>query len=349
MKRLMVFIVSSLFVIAAMGAGFNTGGFRVSAPSGAVFPLNTPLTALASISFGAESGSFLQNILATSPSSGKITFSSQNTESAVVDALGNVTPAGVGTTCIVINQAPVGGYWTAAQISVPVTVGVIAPWNYASACISFDGVDDYARTLAYSPATNPYNWAPGWDDKSLPWGTAPRTIMAWVYDDTVATSTQAIIGYGNGDTRGGNIIIFFSGTGMYVSNAWTGAFMGSDTVRTSGWNHWAVTRTELGRAKDTLIYKNGEQIGTYTNAEVASTDISNMNVNFGGKIKMAEVAFYNYAMTRQEVQSKYLYKIPNNDLGLIRVYHCDEGSGQELFDLKSGKTMTISGATWSTK
>lgn len=229
------------------------------------------------------------------------------------------------------------------------TPAASVPWNLDNDCVSFDGVDDIASAAAFG----------------LPSGSEARTIMLWVYDDQT-TSLGYMFEWGNvfgsGQVFAGrlegtdtnSVRITYFGSQLYFSGF-------SRSVAT--WTHIAYTYPAGANITSTKAYANGSPLAVHiqgsdipadTYAPATSTFSIGGNRYISGsyrlKCKVAELAIFNRELSQAEVQTYMPYRWTGSEPGLVRVYHCDEGSGSVLTDSISGKNATLlNGASWSTK
>ena len=347
MKRILtLFLVLTCAWIASGGpldSGLPVG--PSGAGGGTKFPLSPPLAVTPTSAEIATAG-YSFALTATSPSSGAITYSSSDTDIATVSAAGLVTiGTTTGTADIIVSQAAVGEYFSAAQVTVPVVASwEYLPWDAYNVAIFFDGSDDYAVG----------------SDTGIPSGTSPITVMLR-YRDTVNTSNSGryFFGLGGDDNyiafrwATTDTIDFVSGPSIQKQEGYT---------RTTAWTHLAfVASSTLGGAD---FYINGALASSPSylvgNASTAlNRTLSDYGLTLGAHqnktaraaLSMCEVSIWNKILSQSEINFYKVSRLKGVESGLIRLYHCDEGSGTTIYDAcGSGYDLTLTnGATWTTK
>ena len=349
MKRILTLFLVLACAWIASGGPLDSGlPFGPSgAGGGTKFPLSPPLTVTPTSAEIATPG-YSFALTATSPSSGAITYSSSDTDIATVSAAGLVTiRTTTGTADIIVSQAAVGEYFSAAQVTVPVVASwSFVPWDVSNVAIYCDGVDDLASASA----------------AGLPATASARTIMFWCLDlATSSTGHKFMVYEGSpaGDTEG-------FGVGFYNSSPMISLY-GNSAIwtysRNQDWHHYAVAYPDDQGFASSTYYIDGipidfSSVYAGTNKKPA-TVVDGRSLQIGGfskhsenaKGKYSEVAIFNYCLSSSEIQIYKPRRLLGSEQGLIRLYHCDEGSGTTLTDAcGSGYNMTlIGGATWTTK
>ena len=351
-KILTLFLVLACAWIASGGpldSGLPVG--PSSAGGGTKFPLSPPLTVTPTSAEIATPGYSLA-LTATSPSSGAISYSSSDTDIATVSAAGVVTFGNTtGTANITVIQAAVGSYFSAAQVTVP----VVASWNYLpwdayDVAVYFDNSDD----LASGSATG------------FPSGGSARTFMWWELDQDTADAGFAVtMCYGELANYKG----FFTGywdLAAHLLAFYNSGYNYTASRSSSEWMHHALVMPENGTIASISYYINGIEVTSKTIKQGSASDLYNTTVNAanssfyigddprqGGSKwsgKMAEIAIFNRALSSGEVAFYKPYRLKGTEDGLIRLFHCDDGSGATITDSVGGYHLTLtSGATWTTK
>jgi len=219
---------------------------------------------------------------------------------------------------------------------------IVQGWGSATYALSLDGVDDYA-----SSAVN------------LPAGNAIVTFMCWYYDAAPTSTLVSVLAYSS--------LVF--GLGYPSADK---AFAGNQTglqcfdpmTRSAGWKHGAMVRpgSVSVAPQDCIFYINGELSSKVAGSfgETAGQFLAAAAVNVGRyqtglewyfKGKIAEIAIFNTILTQAQIQGYYLKRLTGTEPGLVRLFHCDEGSGTTCADAcGSGDVLTLAnGASWTTR
>ena len=347
MKRILTLFFIMLCAWCAVGGPLDSQ-LPISGPrgGGAKFPLTPPLVVTpTSVVFNASSPSFTQTLVATSPSSGAITYSSTNPSVCTVGTTSGVVSAGnsTGTVNILVNQSTVGSYFGPSQVAVPISVDTLR-WNSTSTASYYDGHDDFAS------GPNPIS------------GNSARTIMMWTYYPTVKNTYEFLFNFG--DIYAGAFCLDTNGNETRLGpNLSIAKFRHQSWTRVaSEWHHVAFTMPSGGTIGSISMYVDGNlNTNSVTYDTSPSEPINTQGVtmrlaqtgqnNYYAQIKLAEVAIFDRALSQSEIQSLYKLRLTGGESGLIRLYHCDEGTGTILYDAcGSGKNLTLyNGATWTTK
>ena len=352
MKRILtLFLVLACAWIASGGpldSGLPVG--PSGAGGGTKFPLSPPLTVTPTSAEIATIG-YSFSLTATSPSSGVFSYSSSDTDIATVDASGVVTAGfSTGSVNITVTQAGVGNYFAATQVTVP----VVASWNYDpwdlnDVAVYFDNSDDFASGSA----------------EGFPSGGSARSFLWWELDQDTGDSGFApnmCYGIMNEDKKG-----FFTGywsTTAHLMAYWNSGYNYNASRSSTEWLHHAVVLPENGTIASVSYYINGIEITDKTLKQGAATDLYNTTVAAGSSFyigddprqggkwsgKMAEIAIFNRALSSAEIKAYKPVRLRGDESGLIRLFHCDDGSGTTVTDSVGGYHLTLtSGATWTTK
>lgn len=346
MKRFLFLLV---LISSMCYAGNVVPVLKIAVNPPSQFPLTPPLTVSPSSAEIATPG-YSFSLTATSPSSGAISYSSSDTDIATVSAAGLVT-IGVttGSTDITVSQAAVGSYFAAAQTVVPVVASwdVYLPWNAYDVAVYFDGSDDVAIGSAYG----------------LPATASARTIMFWIYDQEITDAKLSVtLFYGGGGGISKSVFLGYWSTTAALFSTWASSY-NFTTTRASEWRHHAYVMPLSGTIASMTFWENGVENATKTVAEGTARDVYNTETSTGmylGNIpgrpwpwkgKLAEIAIFNKALTSEEINSYRLKRLTGLEPNLVRLYHCDEGSGTTLVDAcGTGYNLTLTGgATWTTK
>jgi hypothetical protein len=122
------------------------------------------------------------------------------------------------------------------------------------------------------------------------------------------------------------------------------------------WTHIAVTIS--GTTKVGKMFMDGVEIGANYNMTLNPTILPTTTKNYLGKSqfpddpffygKMDEIRFWNYARTKQEIESSLTTRFPNNFPGLISYYKFDEGSDSSSYDagVNSSVANLKNGTSW---
>ena len=342
MKRILtLFLVLTCAWIASGGpldSGLPVG--PSSAGGGTKFPIQPPLTT--------TQGSLVFNlsatqsaIVATSPSSGSLGYSSSDPAVATVSSSGVVSAVGLGSTNVTVNQSAVGQYFSTAQTTVPVTVSSLS-WTVATMAVRFIN-DDYA----------------GSTDSDLPSGNHARTMMCWMYDYSSST-TGLYLWMGYGSDAANQLWYFNNYAQTFRLDMAFNNYRYHNITREGAWHHFAVTLPEGGTLASASMYLDGVKLSSpqYAGSTTVNTTLGGtfrigtfLNGGYGSNTKMSEVAIYNRELSESEIALKYQTRlIAANETGLLRLYHCDEGTGTAIIDYSgNGKNLTISGASWAAR
>lgn len=333
MKRILtLFLVLTCAWIASGGpldSGLPVG--PSSAGGGTKFPLSPPLTA-SPTALTLTLPMQTSTILATSPSSGALSYSSSNPQVAEVSQSGVLTCGfSTGSSLITVSQAPITGWFEPASCEVSVTASFsYYNWNLNNNCILFDGSDD----MCMASATNfPYI------------ATSPRTIMFWTKNN--GNGEKCIFSYGS------EFEVEFGWPNQHYIALMRGTFQYYVTATTS-WRHVTVSVNEYATAS---VYINGVKLSEQFKITGATIGANNLwigaasGVSYKWADKLCEFAFFNRCLSDSEISNLYGYRLTGQENGLIRLYHMDEGSGDTIHDAAgSGIDLYLkNGATWTTK
>ena len=218
-------------------------------------------------------------------------------------------------------------------------------WNADPDCIHFDALDDYGIA----------------SETGLVSGGNPRTFMMWISDESLS-GTSIVFNYGNTSGNGTVVSLQFYTDGMALSPSGYSKY--ATITRSSDWKNYAWTISGSG-STTTLeyvkFYINGiEQTNTAYSLGTKESTIGTLIGyqllfnkwilgGYPGSKKMAEIAFFDVVLSPEQIQAYAPYRFAGTESNLIRLYHCDEGSGNILTDSVGGKNVTLYGATWSNK
>lgn len=236
------------------------------------------------------------------------------------------------------------------------------PWNDNPNCLYLSS-DAYAYVGSYN------SFPAGIAD--FPSGNNARTLMLWLKDEDVSSSTlKAIMSYGTNVYQNefvlgfyGNNIALDLGYNMYRSG------LKRPCSRANSWKHLAITLGSGGNLGSVKIYIDGELLSSASDAyygsassgtaintglrdgfRIASPTSTMMGGGDRAAMKVAEVSVWNIELTQEQIQYYMPYCLEGDESGLLRVYHCDEGTGTSLADGCGGiYSATMSGGSWSTK
>lgn len=118
-----------------------------------------------------------------------------------------------------------------------------------------------------------------------------------------------------------------------------------------GWTHVAIVMN----SPDMTLYVNG----SYVDSAQPADRITDLNVEYFGRGytgaagtyfdgQIDQFRIWNKSLTQSEIQYNMLYREPEDRLGLVGMWHMDEGAGTTVYDSSQyGVTGTISGATFT--
>lgn len=187
-------------------------------------------------------------------------------------------------------------------------------------------------------------------------GTAgPYTACCWVNPDAISGSGDAILAYGDdaGGTDSGWMLALLSGGGLHLRQGNAQAVNSIGTIPTGSWSHTACRRMGSGTALIQIIV-DGTQDGS-NNTDAPGIQASTVDFRVGKPYdndgagltffdgKMAEVMFWNVALSDDEIRSAMHGRIPRRDALLI---HLPLGLSSPEVDLSgSGFSGVVTGAT----
>lgn len=186
------------------------------------------------------------------------------------------------------------------------------------------------------------------------------TYMAWYYDGDSTGEYRGVIGIGDRFS----FLLGDAGTGFAdkIPFGWpSGGAYYTPTSRSSEWKHCSVVHDYEASLSGCRIYVDGELLtfngngwGDYTsglNGGGAPIYVGRFFSTFVFKGKIAEVAIFNIALSQSQIQEYRMKRLIGTEPGLVRLFHCDEGSGTTCADAcGSGDSLTLTnGATWTTR
>ena len=226
----------------------------------------------------------------------------------------------------------------------PTVRGVAGTVDY---CLYFDG-DDYVSAV----------------DTGLPDGAEEFSIMFWAKTNDAGNNFRCFYSYGNGVVQqtcwttnvGAGNYFYWTPTNPYFRDSGQASDFGS-------WKNYTLTSS--GTYGNIKFYVDGVEISNTSRYYQGCSAGSAINVALNGnsftlgkiyrenlqyfKGWMDEIAVFNKVLSQSEIQSLYPNKFSGTESSLIRLYHCDDGSGTNLAESISGYNGTLSGATWSTR
>ncbi|MCE5174342.1 MAG: LamG-like jellyroll fold domain-containing protein [Bacteroidales bacterium] len=198
------------------------------------------------------------------------------------------------------------------------------PIDAQNNALDFDGTDDYVEI----PDNNALDL------------TTNYTLEAWVYFNTVPSSTQGIISKYQTESANG-----------YTFRVVSGGKIDFDQVRTTSavitaaqtWYHIAVVNNNGSR----IIYVNGSQVSATGTpiTNVANSDYVSIGSDFSSRYingKIDEVRIWNDVRTVDEIRQNMYHKLTGSESNLVAYYNFDNTSGTTLTDITGhGHTGTL--------